>query len=746
MCKLKKMFSVVLVFLMTFSMFAGMGLVSNADDDENVRFSVVTDGSTPTVGEKFDVTIYIENAKDLKYTDVDVSYDKNVMKLTSVSKPKDALYQKFQDELFGEYYGNTWCYLEFSSAFSGDMSAVTLSFMPLKEGNTDLVISAYNWNGDTYFNVPGVDYPNILTYTLEIKEKKPEFVFDVSKDNLKKGDTFDLSVSMINMVDFYTMELDINYDKSLLKCVDIQPLGNHFEPPACHFNNEKGLATYEYPDMGRSIDDPRFYGDMDLFVMTFEVLEGGTYDISVNVKSWRFSNQPENTTYTIRGPLPENYVGVSGDFTFCIANGETTITDCVTTATGEIVVPTKIEGYPVTSIGESAFDGCNNITKITLPDTVKTIGIAAFGNCSSLNSIVMPKNLVTIGERAFYEATALTSINIPAGVTSIGEQAFFKCKSLSKITVDANNKYYTNGSDGVVFNKDKSVLVQYPAGSKTESYAVPNGVKSIGSYAFCSAGNLKSVSFPASLTEIKVGAFLFAYGLESVVIPSNVTFVEGNAFSCSGVKDVVIEDGLTSLDALVFGTCANIKSVTIPLSVTVINSSAFSGNNGIDIYYNGSTEDWNNITIVDFFTNSLENATIHYSDYKSITLPGDLNTLSVKNIKNVSDIANVLKNSNFTVKDKHGNVLSGDALIGTGSIIQVLDSASNVTAEYRTIMSYDVNGDGKISTADARLALRGAVNLDKLNGLCTVAADVDGAAGVNVTDARKILRKSVGLE
>lgn len=747
MCKIKKMLAVVLALIMTFSMFAGIGLTANADDTENVKFSVVTDGSTPTVGKRFDVTIYIDNAKDLKETQIDVQYDRGAMQLTYVEKPRDATYQTGIDMNFGEVnYGFAWWKLEFSKAFTGDTAAVTLSFMPLKEGNTDLVINAYNWNGDTFASTPGVDYPERLTYALEIKEKKPEFVFDVSKDNLKKGDTFDLSVSMINMIDFYTMELEINYDKSLLKCIDIQPLGNHFEPPACYFFNEKGLATYEYPDMLRPIDDPRFYGDMDLFVMTFEVLEGGTCDISINVKSWRFSNQPENTTYTIRGPLPENYVGVSGDLTFRITNGEVTITDCVSTAKGEIAVPAKIEGYPVTAIGKEAFSGCSDITKISLPDTVKTIESAAFVNCSSLNSIVMPKNLVTIGESAFYEATALTSINIPASVTSIGEQAFYKCKALSKITVDANNKYYTNGSDGVVFSKDKTVLVQYPAGSKAESYTVPNGIKTIGAYAFCSAENLKSVSFPASLTTIKSGAFLFAYDLESVVIPSNVTSVEGSAFSCTGIKTAVIQDGLTSIPGQLFGNCAHIESVTIPLSVTVIDLSAFYGCDGINIYYNGTKEDWNKISLEEFFTKPLESATIHYSDYKVITLSKDTDALLVKNIKNVSDIENVIKNNNFTVKDKLGNELKNDSLIGTGSIIQVFDSASNVSAEYRIAMSYDVNGDGKITAADARLALRGAVNLDKLNGLCSVAADVDGVAGVTATDARKILRKSVGLE
>ena len=389
---------------------------------------------------------------------------------------------------------------------------------------------------------------------------------------------------------------------------------------------------------------------------------------------------------------------------------------------------------------------CDKITKITLPDTVKTIESSAFINCSSLKSIVMPKNLVTIGESAFYEATALTSINIPASVTSIGERAFYKCKSLSTITVDSKNKYYTSGSDGVVFSKDKTVLVQYPAGNKAKSYTVPKGVKTIGAYAFCSAENLKSVSFPASLTTIKEGAFLFAYGLESIVIPSTVKSVGGSAFSCTGVKTAVIQDGLTSISGQLFGNCAHIESVTIPLSVTAIDLSAFYGCDGINIYYNGNKEDWNKIKLEDFFTKPLENATIHYSDYEVLSLQPDTKGLAVKNIKNVTAVADVTKNNNFAVKDKFGNVLKNDALVGTGNIIHILDSASKVTAEYRIAMLYDVNGDGQITAEDARLVLRASAQLENISGVYAIAANVNGDDQITAEDARLILRRSAGLE
>ena len=123
------------------------------------------------------------------------------------------------------------------------------------------------------------------------------------------------------------------------------------------------------------------------------------------------------------------------DLTYTTTDGEVTITDCDTDATGELVIPDTIEGNPATSIGDSAFEGCDRLKSITIPDSVTSIGEGAFFNCSSLTSITIPDSVTSSGAYAFFGCSSLTSIAIPDSVTSIGVRAFAVCRNLTSITI-----------------------------------------------------------------------------------------------------------------------------------------------------------------------------------------------------------------------------------------------------------------------------------------------------------------------
>ena len=121
-----------------------------------------------------------------------------------------------------------------------------------------------------------------------------------------------------------------------------------------------------------------------------------------------------------------------------------------------------------------------------------------------------------------------------------------------------------------------------------------------------------------------------------------------------------------------------------------------------------------------------------------------ISTVKIKST--VTDIIKAVKNEKVSVVDKNGNAISGDALVGTGSKIQIKDNSGKVINEYTVCVPNDVDGNGKTTAADARLALRGSAKLENIDGVYATASDVDGNGKITAADARKILRVSAGLE
>ncbi len=165
-----------------------------------------------------------------------------------------------------------------------------------------------------------------------------------------------------------------------------------------------------------------------------------------------------------------------------------------------IVIPAN-----VTTLDSFAFFHCTSLASITLPAGLTSIGNSAFYGCTSLASIELPAGLISISPLAFYQCTSLASIMIPANVTSIADSAFRHCTNLYAIDVDEANTVYSS-LDGVMFSKDRTRLLRFPAG-KAGHYTIPETVTVIEGDAFRDNAGLTGVDIPDSVTEIGVFAF-----------------------------------------------------------------------------------------------------------------------------------------------------------------------------------------------------------------------------------------------
>ncbi len=197
-----------------------------------------------------------------------------------------------------------------------------------------------------------------------------------------------------------------------------------------------------------------------------------------------------------------------------------------------------------TSIGERAFSGCDNLMSITFNKNghLTSIGSSAFFDCSSLTSITVPDSVTIIGSSAFCNCSNLRSIAIGSGVASIGGSVFSNCDDLIEIIIDENNKYYQS-IDGNLYSKNGEILIKYAKGKTATQFIIPNGVTSIGESGFSNCSSLIKIIIPDSVTYIGVSAFRSCNALISITLPDNITFIGHFAFSdCTSLINVKFEN------------------------------------------------------------------------------------------------------------------------------------------------------------------------------------------------------------
>ncbi len=402
------------------------------------------------------------------------------------------------------------------------------------------------------------------------------------------------------------------------------------------FSGCSGLTSVTIPEGVTSIGSGAFSGCSSLTSVT--IPEGVT-----SIGYGAFQNCTGITSVTI----PSSVTSI-GDYPFHRCSGLTSVTINSNAIMSQInnynwsynigslfgsQVKEYIIGEGVTSIGQYAFSGCSGLTSVTIPSSVTSIGSSAFSGCSGLTSVTIPQSVTSIGSLAFNGCSGLTSVTIPSSVTSIGEKAFLSCSGLTKVIAPdlaawcsisfGNNSANPLSNAKHLYSDDNTEITDL---------VIPEGVTSIGSWAFYSCSSLMRVTIPEGMTSIGNDAFNDCSSIMCVSIPSSMMSIGNDAFSnCSDLTKVIVPD-IAAWCGISFGN---------------VNANPLSGNTGKHIYSDGKTEIIN-LEIPEGVTSIGNYSFINCSSLTSVTIPEGVTSIGNNAFKGCTGLPNVTIPSSVT--------------------------------------------------------------------------------------------------
>ena len=358
------------------------------------------------------------------------------------------------------------------------------------------------------------------------------------------------------------------------------------------------VGIYSIPNSVTSIDDNAFQGCVRLsgVIIPYAIAAIGDYALSSctsvtnitvgsGVATIGHDAFPSGTNLVSITVVASNSIYSSLDGVLLNKNA-TTLIQCPGGKAGSYTLPDS-----VTDIGNSAFYDCTLLTGIVIPGSVTNIGRLAFAYCAGLTNVTIGSGVTRIGLSAFSDS-GLASVMIPAGVSVIEDYAFGNCPSLTAINVDASNSFYGSVS-GILFNKNKSTLIQCPGG-KVGGYLIPPNVNYIGQYAFANCAHLTSVTIPNSVTNMGEGAFALCNGLNNVTIGTGVIHISDWAFwNCTNLASVTIPTGVASIGDRAFFSCVGLTGIYFRGNAPILGGSeVFSGAGSTTVYYVLGMSNW----------------------------------------------------------------------------------------------------------------------------------------------------------
>lgn len=302
----------------------------------------------------------------------------------------------------------------------------------------------------------------------------------------------------------------------------------------------------------------------------------------------------------------------------------------------ELVIPSEVNGYTVTSIDDRTFWNCSNfIGTITIPNTVRTIGIEAFKGCHGFTSLILNEGLEDIAYEAFSGCQFTNVVTIPCTVRTIGEYAFYETLITGLVFEDSNE--HPSQLESI----DKYAF--YNCDHISGSISLPSKLSSIGKYSFGGTNEKETytLTLPKSLTTIGVSAFDGSGITGTLTIPNTVTSIGEYAFASSRINSLIFEEGsqLSNIGNRAFWQCTSLTgTLTIPSSVESIGNRAFNGCTALTgLSFEDTKSSPSQLEYID------ENAFLDCSEITGeLTLPNSLKSIGVQAFQNCEKISGKL--------------------------------------------------------------------------------------------------------
>lgn len=211
-------------------------------------------------------------------------------------------------------------------------------------------------------------------------------------------------------------------------------------------------------------------------------------------------------------------------------------------------------------ISPECFLNNSEMTSLTIPDSVKEIGMNAFTGCNKLTEVKIGNNVETIGNAAFSECTSLEKVTIGKELSSLGTGVFLNDRKLKEVSFDKDSKYIC--VDGVIYNKDKTELVEVLSGRADKTYKMPSTVTDIRPYAFYGCKKIEDITISNNIVNIPPYSFSLCTGISEISIPYSVRSIDIKAFeNCVNLRNVIIKESVNYIDRTAFDGCSKLNMI-----------------------------------------------------------------------------------------------------------------------------------------------------------------------------------------